>query len=118
MMQAGGGGGGAPTSGKDGAAGGGGGCAVFLLNIGLLSGTSTRCFHFKIGTGGAPSGGGWGSKGSDGDFSACYYCPTGINSGSTYVVAEAVGGSGGGNNTAGTGGYGSLTSTAINNGYC
>lgn len=116
-MQAGGGGGGAPTSGKDGAAGGGGGCAVFLLNIGLLIGTSTRCFHFKIGTGGAPSGGGWGSKGSDGDFSACYYCPT-ENSGSTYVVAEAVGGSGGGNNTAGTGGYGSLTSTAIDNGYC
>lgn len=117
-MQAGGGGGGAPTSGKDGAAGGGGGCAVFLLNIGLIRDNTTRCFHFKIGTGGAPSGGGWGSKGSDGDFSACYYCPTGTTGAPPVEIATAAAGGGGGNNTAGTGGYGYLTSTAINNGYC
>lgn len=57
-MQAGGGGGGAPTSGTDGAAGGGGGCAVFMLNLGLIRGSTSACIYFSIGTGGSRSGGG------------------------------------------------------------
>lgn len=89
-----------------------------MLDLSRLRENPSACINFSIGTGGAPSGGGWGSKGSAGNSSFCYYYPTGQHGASPIFIARSDGGSGGGNNVAGTGGYAYLDDYALSNGYC